>query len=200
MPRRRVATESRSGPVRLTAVTARATISFEALEQRALLTAGGLHPAAMTAFLRYGMSRADLSAQLDWSSSIASPAASPAALITTSESEPNISAAAADAVPLGFDSGEDAAVDVTGTIGAGDSDYFALQLNAGDILGANLMAALVERVGGGVRFTGIGGRRMAELGLETEQAESQLLEGLEPPLRSHHCRRSQRLYRSSGGT
>jgi lipid-A-disaccharide synthase len=36
---------------------------------------------------------------------------------------------------------------------------------SGDLLGANLMAALVERLGPGVRFTGIGGRRMAALGL-----------------------------------
>jgi lipid-A-disaccharide synthase len=38
---------------------------------------------------------------------------------------------------------------------------------SGDLLGANLMRSLIDRLDGGVRFLGVGGARMAELGLHT---------------------------------
>ena len=55
------------------------------------------------------------------------------------EVEPNDNAAAAQALPLGFDAGEQAQLVVGGSIDAvGDQDWYKLQLNAGDVLGVTV--------------------------------------------------------------
>ncbi|HVJ79612.1 MAG TPA: hypothetical protein VNC50_00970 [Planctomycetia bacterium] len=61
----------------------------------------------------------------------------PRALITISETEPNDTPATANPAPLGNGPGQDPDVNVNGTIGAAaDVDFFAVDLQAGDILGA----------------------------------------------------------------
>ncbi|MEE9212289.1 MAG: LEPR-XLL domain-containing protein [Phycisphaeraceae bacterium] len=101
------------------------------------------HPAALTAFLPIGVTTADLAAQL-----VAAPPPNPAAPLAgegltsltsvTEETEPNNSIGTANPVPLGFDAGEDTAVDITGNISGGDLDFFRVELDAGDIIGANV--------------------------------------------------------------
>jgi hypothetical protein len=55
------------------------------------------------------------------------------------EMEPNNTMVAANAVPLGFDAGEDTAVIVNGGISTpGDRDWFRVELNPGDVIGAAL--------------------------------------------------------------
>ena len=54
------------------------------------------------------------------------------------EVEPNDTVGTANPVPLGFDAGEDFAVDISGTLTNSDADVFAVDLVAGDIFGANL--------------------------------------------------------------
>jgi hypothetical protein len=54
------------------------------------------------------------------------------------EVEENDGAGTAQALPLGFDAGEQAQLVVSGSIDAGDQDWYALQLNAGDVLGVTV--------------------------------------------------------------
>ena len=63
----------------------------------------------------------------------------PPAEVILAESEPNDSRATANSIALGFGVNENASIDVTGTIGGGDEDYFELELDAGDILGLGLI-------------------------------------------------------------
>src|SRR5262245_31426478 len=57
------------------------------------------------------------------------------------EVEPNNTTTAANAVPLGFDAGEDTRVVVNGDIATlGDRDWFLVRLNAGDVIGGAVRA------------------------------------------------------------
>ncbi len=57
------------------------------------------------------------------------------------EVEPNNTQATANFLALGFDPGEDSAFDVTGSLTAGDLDFFTFDLLPGDVLGANRVGA-----------------------------------------------------------
>ena len=59
-------------------------------------------------------------------------------LLAVTEVEPNDSIAVAQTVPLGFGMGEDVEVDLNGNLTAGDQDFIELQLEEGDIFGANV--------------------------------------------------------------
>ena len=79
-----------------------------------------LHRLAHTAFLPDGVSRQAFSASLNPTPSrFDTSFASFAALTNITESEPNNSIVAADATPLGFDSGEDSRVAISGSFGSG---------------------------------------------------------------------------------
>ncbi|MCA9241590.1 MAG: hypothetical protein KDA37_15375, partial [Planctomycetales bacterium] len=102
--------------------------------------------AADTAYLPLGVSREDLARKLaPRAPRLAASLGGAATLIVSGESEPNDSLATADALPLGFDAGEDPAVDVAGTLASqSDVDVFRVQLQPGDILGANLGGGAFE--------------------------------------------------------
>ncbi|MCH2129865.1 MAG: MBL fold metallo-hydrolase, partial [Pirellulaceae bacterium] len=68
---------------------------------------------------------------------------SPRSLLGLPETESNDTLATAQPVPLGFDDGEDFEIDIEGTL-AGDSDFFSMMLDAGDIFGANVSGAGTE--------------------------------------------------------
>jgi hypothetical protein len=59
-------------------------------------------------------------------------------LFASSDSEPNNNTVFATPVPLGFDPGEDAAVDIDGSVSFSDVDYFKFVLEPGDVFGANI--------------------------------------------------------------
>jgi len=56
-------------------------------------------------------------------------------LISQGETEPNNTTGTAQALPLGFDGGEDRDVDVSGGLAASDTDFYRVSLNKGDVLG-----------------------------------------------------------------
>ncbi len=96
--------------------------------------------AATTAFLPVGTSVQDLSAQLGGSPLRRQQAFVTAAatnLIEVNETESNNTIRTANPVPLGFGEGQDPAVDVRGSLTFEDVDFFTVELNAGDILGAS---------------------------------------------------------------
>jgi methionine-rich copper-binding protein CopC len=59
-------------------------------------------------------------------------------LVSIPSTEPNNNIPLATPVPLGFNAGEDVAVDVTGSVSFSDVDYFKFTLNSGDVFGANI--------------------------------------------------------------
>ncbi len=62
---------------------------------------------------------------------------------TIVEAEPNDTVAGANALPLGFDAGEQTAVTVKGDIATlGDRDWFRVDLNAGDVIGATVQGQM----------------------------------------------------------
>jgi hypothetical protein len=63
------------------------------------------------------------------------------ALTVVGETEPNNTQATGNFIALGFDAGEDNAFDITGTLAAGDLDFFTFDLEPGDILGVNRIGA-----------------------------------------------------------
>ncbi len=69
------------------------------------------------------------------------------------ELEPNDTLATANAVPLGFDAGEDTRVIVKGTVSPqGDHDWFSVELNKGDVISASVRDQ--NRLDPTVRFVG----------------------------------------------
>ncbi len=97
------------------------------------------HPSALTTYRPQGVSLEDIAAQVP-----RAPARfglNPTSLIAVSETEPNNRLGTATPIPEEFSTLDDPAVDVTGALDPGESDFYRLTLQAGDILGANLTGA-----------------------------------------------------------
>lgn len=70
------------------------------------------------------------------------PVPLPITLLTPfTETEPNNTQATANFIGLGFDPGEDSAFDLSGSLTAGDIDFYSFDLLPGDVLGANRIGA-----------------------------------------------------------
>ena len=61
-----------------------------------------------------------------------------ASFVNAAETEPNNTFGSANAISLGFEVGKDVAVSVSGTLVPGDYDFFRVELEPGDVIGANV--------------------------------------------------------------
>lgn len=107
------------------------------------------HPAVFTAFLPPGVSRQEFAAAFRDVPHRASGSVT-RSLVGLPEAEPNDSPALAQEIALGFDSDESSEIDIEGVITTpGDQDFYRMELEAGDILGANIQIGAFPAQGPG---------------------------------------------------